>query len=264
MSRRLFFVFLAANLILWLWESYGRRPAQRKVLGTVETPMERLVLLGELPQLPHRPAPAGVAGVVTVTSQEAENVSVPVSSTSPPSAMAVDESVPSEERRSVEQCHLVGPFPERASAEAFAAQLRRLHIGVEIRLVEETVVRGYWLRYPPVADLATARENLERLRSQGLRDLWLFTHGPWRGAISLGMYSERGRAERMAERLRRQGIPVRVMPKKERIPRYWVQLNRQPFPGWLKSLGPSLKGRNCDHSGESAIPIRVAGAGFFP
>ncbi len=218
MSRRVFAILLAANLILLLW---GMREPRSPGSGSLvpDTPAAPpLVLLTE------RPPPMA-----------------PPSEAAPPPAPA----------KAAECCRCVGPFEDPAAAGNFAAQLHRLGIDVAVEAAPATTVAGYWLMYP-AADMARARQNLRRLQAMGLTDLWLFEQGPWRGAISLGLYSEWSRAGAVAHRLRARGIDVAILPRHRRVAVFWVKMRREPFPGWSAALA----GRDCRHLDESVAPIR--------
>ncbi len=227
MSRRLFAILLAANLIVLLWGMREPRPSGDGWVSPDDSVATSLVLLEERPELP--------------TPSQPETA--PFSGTAPASPKAAG------------RCQCAGPFEDPAAAGNFAAQLHRLGIDVEVETAPATAVEGYWLMYP-AADMARARRNLRRLQALGLTDLWLFERGPWRGAVSLGLYSEWSRAEAVADRLRAQGIDVAVLPRHRRVTVFWVRLRREPFPGWLSGLASGLGGRDCRHLDESVAPIR--------
>ncbi len=228
MSRRLFAILLAANLILLLWGMREPRSSGSGWASPGDSVAASLVLLAE------RPVPA--------TAPQAE---APSSSDAAPASAKVAGS---------ECCRCVGPFEDPAAAGNFAAQLHRIGIDVAVETAAATEVEGYWLMYP-AADLSDARRNLRRLQALGFTDLWLFEGGPWRGTISLGLYSQWSRAEAVAERLRARGIDVAVLPRHRRVTAFWVRMRREPFPGWLTGLASGLGGRDCRHLEESVAPI---------
>ncbi len=207
MSRRLTWLLLAANLLVLLWAVTGRQAEQPQRRGA-GIPLERIVLVEEAAR---PPTPAATAESETPAAD---------SQASPPQRQT---------------CYRLGPFRERQVAANLLTQF--LELGLTGRVVEEETddVTGYWLMYPPAPDLATARRNLARLKARGWEDLWLFESGPWRGAISLGLYAQRSRAEAMAAKLQAQGVEVRILPRRGAVRRFWLESAQEPFPGWRAS-----------------------------
>ena len=108
--------------------------------------------------------------------------------------------------------------------------------------------------YPPKDSIESSRLALAELQDKGLRDLWLFETGPWKGAISLGVFETRKRAEIAARRLQKKGIEVKVMPMKRYRILHWIHVDRsipmrlekelkQKFPG-LKIISESCDTRS--------------------
>lgn len=232
MSRRLFYILLAANLILPLWGTLGLRVPGNGTSLPGDPVVARLVLLAERsePLVP-----------------ETKAVNHPVAPRTPSGIAARPAS-------RGECCRCVGLFEDQAPARNFAAQLHRLGIDVEVETAMATTVIGYWLMYP-AANMTQAQENLRRLQALGFTDLWLFRRGAWRNAISVGLYSQLSRAGAVADRLRARGIDVAVLPRHRKVAVFWVRMRREPFPGWLASLTPGLNGRDCPHLGELAVSI---------
>lgn len=215
MSRRLTYILLVANLLFFLWATYGRNaaPRQQAVSGV---PLERIILVDEAPRAPR---------------QAAETEPVTAAPAAPPVTQGVKPRPPVWKS----PCYRLGPLDEREAAVRLLTQF--LQLGLAARVVEEEAeeVSGHWLMYPPAADLATARRNLARLRQLGWKDLWLFERGRWRGAISLGLYAQRSRAEAMAAQLRAQGVEVEILPRQARVRRFWLESAQDPFPGWREA-----------------------------
>ncbi len=242
MSRRLFYLLLAANLIVWLWEVSGRHRPYRDTMPEQDT-LERLVLLGEAPGTPVPP---------DKVVEPSSTISTDSNVREPAKAAGI---LPDGDRC----CRCVGPFETMAEAGFFAHQLHQLGIDVEIQTSMDAFPVAYWLMYPAAGDPARARENLRRLRALGFTDLWLFERGPWRGAISLGLYAQLSRAEAVAGQLRTQSVEVTVLPRYREITLFWVRLRSEPFPGWLAGLHAGLEGRDCRHLEVSAVSIPSAG-----
>ncbi|BCX89945.1 hypothetical protein MIN45_P2319 [Methylomarinovum tepidoasis] len=218
MSRRLTYILLVANLLFFLWATYGRNaaPWQRVVSGVS---LERIILVDEVTRASRQIAEAESAAEAPATAPRTQGVNA--------------ESRPPVRKS---QCHRLGPLNGRKAAVRLLTQFLQLGLAARVAEEEAEEVTGYWLMYPPAADLATARRNLARLRQLGWKDLWLFERGRWRGAISLGLYAQRSRAEAMAAQLHAQGVEVEILPRQVRGRRFWLESAQEPFPGWRASV----------------------------
>ncbi|MCX8050179.1 MAG: SPOR domain-containing protein [Methylohalobius sp.] len=221
-AKRLALVLLAGNALFFLWAHLRHRPGPEIARNGVVVPVERLVLITELP--PPQPEQK---------EKNADNSSKPEAGT-----FLTGEGRPA--------CYQIGPFADRKAAEEFASRRRERQVEAEPYL--QTV--GYWIMYPPAKTLEAARRNLERLKAEGWQDLWLFEHGPWQGAISLGMYTDSKRAEGVVKRLKERGIAAKLMPKQKSITRYWVRLGQEDLEGG-KELPVGLKIVPCPLGGET-------------
>jgi len=121
-------------------------------------------------------------------------------------------------------CIRVGPLTP-ADADAMVARLPR-----ELQLVSDTSeeygqVDGYFVLIPALPSLAAAQQVLKDLEAAGVKDTWLFRGGDLRNAISLGVYSNRGGAQRHAELMARKGFTTaEVREKTSPAERRWLQL----------------------------------------
>ncbi len=275
-SKKLFFLFLAANIILLLWE--GSRARHTGTSSTYRgAPVERLELLQEMAELPRKSRPPrlsqahdSVAGPTGARGTQIETADQGRETTDLRQSAEVEEitkdteeslSPKVENRTETIQCFRVGPFADRSAAEVFLATLGERGIKGLIKPETETEVVGYWIMYPPAASLSEARETLNRLESQGFEDLWLFEQGPFKGAISLGLYAMQSRAEVMAARMRKRGLEVKVMPKQQVRKTYWLRLDRPVSPVWMGNYDPTLRETVCDVQSVREEPISSEDSG---
>lgn len=281
MSKKLFFVLLAANLIFLLWE-IGHGGSGRSGMVNRVKPVKRLVLLKELKILPRkRRLPSEPLPLESPASRrgglvERKEVLAGVAQGEPPNA----EDVPEEPILEAEQehppvdtgevvpanavavCERIGRFASRTLAEELLGRLTAEGIAGQIESDAVMENSGYWLMYPPVDTLEHARENFARFKARGMDDLWLFEQGAWKGAISMGMFSEQSRAQVVARRLREQGIEVEVKPKQELREVYWV-VPDHPFPALLLDyLMPDQPFQDCviQSVAAEAVSARDSGA----
>lgn len=251
MSKKLFFILLATNLIFLLWE-IGHGGSGRPGAVDRGTSVKRLVLLKELKVLPRkrrfpseslsleppssargggaerREVAASAAQVESLNAEDIPKESNPKAEEEHPPSDA-GEVIPAS---AVAACERIGLFASRPLAEEFLGRLNAEGIQGQIESDSVMETSGYWIMYPPADTLEHSRENYARFKAQGMDDLWLFEQGPWKGAISMGMFSAQSRAQAVARRLREQGMEVVVKPKQERREAYWV-VPDHPFPASL-------------------------------
>lgn len=106
------------------------------------------------------------------------------------------------------RCVTLGPFVDAALAETVAARLAAQGLAGQPREELRQQRDGYWVVIA-TADEATQRRTLARVRAAGTQDAYALP-GDERFRISLGIFSERGRAEQRARAAERLGLPYTV------------------------------------------------------
>ena len=96
---------------------------------------------------------------------------------------------------------------------------------------------GWWVLFPKAHDMDTAKSNRKMLLEKGVTDLWLFDKGPYKGAISLGLFKTRVRAEQAQKNSWAKGIITEVVPRQYGR-RLWVRI---PWPGPATDLDEFVK-----------------------
>lgn len=107
-------------------------------------------------------------------------------------------------------CALVGPM-ESAAADALIKQLPAFVMLLSDVTVEVLDVDSYYVMIPPLASRAAGLQTLAALEAAGVTDTWLFRRGRYRNAISLGLYSRRGGAERHRRNVTAKGFEAEVV-----------------------------------------------------
>lgn len=123
----------------------------------------------------------------------------------PPAAEAAPRVTPSN-ARSAAACYTVGPFEARRVA--LGAQERLSSGGLETSLrVDDSAQRdGYWVLLPPFPTRAEAMRAIEGLKQKSVSDYFLVAAGESKNGVSLGVFSERARAERRRREMRQLGF----------------------------------------------------------
>ncbi len=119
-------------------------------------------------------------------------------------------------------CASIGPFLDLQQAAEFAAAVRQRGLVPIQRLLDSEIWVGYAVLLPPAADREAALGVAARLRAAGVDDIYVEAAGEWRDAVSLGLYSERPRAERRAAQIRALGFDAQVRDRTRVARVYWV------------------------------------------
>ena len=124
-------------------------------------------------------------------------------------------------------CYEIGPFPDAERLQADTTAIAREVGRVENFSVKETILRGYVVLYPAAETFEKSRDNYYRLKKQGYSDLWLFRKTAWRGAVSMGIYSNENRARRIARRLLDKGMNVQVKPVHKSVSQHFLRVTSE-------------------------------------
>lgn len=145
------------------------------------------------------------------------------------------------------QCLDIGPFPGRAEMDRAFKALTPLATRIQFREEVQRNQRGWWV-YLPAPDsreaaLAVARD----LSAQGLRDYYVVTAGSNENTVSLGLFRERGNAEKRRAEVRDAGYAAEITPRIDERPEFWISLEVPAGNAWRQHL----KG----YSGVDARPL---------
>jgi len=121
-------------------------------------------------------------------------------------------------------CVSLGPFPELEDAEAALARLSNQGYQASQRSSEGEIWQGYWVYLPPFSNREAARGALNMLGSKGINDAYIIPGGEDKNAISLGLYSEKERAERRIRDVRAKGVEPRMAESKRLGTVYWLDV----------------------------------------
>jgi len=188
--------------------------------------------------------PSGAVPVATADATAEQTETPPVAA--PPAevpAGPVDEAT---DAGTAPLCLRVGPLAP-GDADAVVAKLPRGLQLISDTSEEYAQVDGYFVLIPALPSVADAQQVLGDLAAAGIKDTWLFRGGELRNAISLGVYSNRGGAQRHADLVAKKGFATaEVREKTSPAERRWLQLKGPA--GAIQAPGLSLP------QGASATP----------
>jgi hypothetical protein len=201
--RALFLLLVLANLVYFAYAHVTREGAG------AETQVERLQIAPEKIKL------LKVAGQAPPEKGKGQGKAIPPAP--PRSAMAIPTA-----------CLEWGVFagPAVAKAEAALAALELPPAQVE-RVVADS--GGYWVYMPPQKTRAEADRKVGELKALGVTEFFLVQEaGPWRNAISLGIFSTDEAAQAFLAKLKERGVRTAVTGRRENFLKQVAFYVREP------------------------------------
>jgi hypothetical protein len=197
--RVAFFVLVFANLVFMAWAGWVDTPRQPKTSDT-NAHLPQLKLVDEV-----APAQQGnqAGGSVRKMAMTAGGSAV----------SAVGE---------VTRCVSVGPFKDIDVAAKAAGALQARGFAPQQRGATGETADGYWVYIGGVTDAASADRIFKTLDRGGFKDARLMPESSEGRRISVGLFSERERAERRAKAVQRLGFNAAIEERTGTV--YWVDL----------------------------------------
>lgn len=165
----------------------SRTPAPAPVPSMQRAGVPRLKLLSE------------VAKPVTITP-----VAPVVAEVAPPAPPVTTEPV------KPPVCFSLGPFADRAAADAAIAKLAAQVTRAVSREVPGRAATGYSVSMAPAADRAAAQATAQRIGAAGFDDFLVVNTGEQANSVALGRYGSRESAERRQSALKAAGFDARI------------------------------------------------------
>lgn len=208
--------------------------------------------------LPAAPLPQAVPGLVLISEhdgtlefRESSVVAVPeppaaptelkpvVAQAAPADSVADTDTVPTENPAAsanpqvtaqavLEACFRVGPIPKKANAQALAAAVGRKK--GDGKIIGETVTEArYWVHLSGAQSLKEAGDLVSQLEARGFTDHLIMREPEFLHAISLGVFRDRVRGERLLKQLQDAFFPARLSTREVKREVFWVAcLNISP------------------------------------
>jgi len=202
--RNVFFALLAVNVIYLAWAGWIDTPSAPPLVKQVEPALPQLVL-----------------------AVESTNRSLPLAQPVVPAAQAVptvaDTGMTSAPDAS--RCVSVGPFNDLAHAARGAALLRDRGFNPRQRAEEGEMWDGYWVYVGGLKSAADESKVVNTLERAGIKDAHAMPETDSGRRVSVGLFSEKDRAERRAQAVKRLGLDPEITERKQPGTVYWVDLD---------------------------------------
>lgn len=224
-------VLVLANLGVLAWNQWFLKPGHENTPAVDYKNAERLVLVSEAPS-------SAVAEIdqTPVTSLESGPQLSGVGTGEPLPGVPAngDVSVPADENRQETvvsvanppiSCRSIGPFQSEEEAGAASSTLAGLGFSISRRAATEQRQVGYWVSIPSLADRAAAEELAGRLRASGITDFYIVPSGDDQNAISLGVFTQKERADNRASQVSDNGFTPQVVERVQDVEVTWLDVS---------------------------------------
>jgi len=221
-------VLVFVNLVFMGWAHWIDVPAEPAV-NEVEAHLPRLLLASEV-----QPHPASIAAPVVAANAPAVAGST---ATEGPAA---------------KRCVSVGPFNDVAQETRAASLLQERGFTPQQRTESADIRDGYWVYLGGLKSAADETRALHTLQEAGIVDARAVPAADDGRRVSVGLFTERPRAERRARAVEHLGFSPDIVERRRSGTVYWIDLDLGTSDAAVPTEGLAAP----DH-GESQIQVRV-------
>jgi len=126
-------------------------------------------------------------------------------------------------------CVSIGPFRSEEEAESASGEFQGMRVGV--RSTQGQIFVGHWVQIRNIPDRAAGNEMLEDLRLGGITDAYLVPTDDEGLKISLGLFGEINRAERVELQAKSMYFPAEISPRMRDAIIFFVDIALPPGRG---------------------------------
>ena len=128
-------------------------------------------------------------------------------------------------------CVSIGPFRDSGDADTALTQYAGEGMRTSLRTAQGQIFVGHWVQIRNVPDRFTANEMLEKLKEGGLADSYLIDNEDGSYNISLGLFGDLERAERVELQAKSLDLPAGIMPRMREGQIFYVDVGLPPGKG---------------------------------
>jgi hypothetical protein len=221
--RAAFFALLFINLAFLGWAGWIDSPRQAPTSDATAR-LPKLHLVNEQPTAEKQggdAAPGHTGGTAHKVAMTA----------APTAAAATPAALPTQPPAVTPKCVSVGPFNDINVAAKAAGSLRDKGFSPVQRAEQGEAFDGYWVYISGVTDSDAADKAFAILDRNGIKDAHLMPGASDGRRISVGLFTERDRADKRAKLVEKMGLKAEVAERKQPATFYWVDLTLKPSDG---------------------------------
>lgn len=128
-------------------------------------------------------------------------------------------------------CVSIGPFKSSGEADVAVADYERDGLRASVRTTQGQVFVGHWVQIRNIPDREAGNAMLTQLQEGGLGDAYLVPTDDEGLKISLGLFGEMGRAERVELQAKSLNLPADITPRMRDATVFFVDIGLPPGKG---------------------------------
>jgi len=128
-------------------------------------------------------------------------------------------------------CVTLGPFKTAADADAAMAEYEAEGMRASVRTTQGQIFVGHWVQIRNIPDRDSGNAVLDKLREGGLGDAYLVPTDEEGLKVSLGLFGEKSRAERVELQARSLGLEPDITPRMRDATVFFVDIGLSPGKG---------------------------------
>ncbi len=164
------------------------------------------------------PAPTWVSTPVEMPAQAAPMLRLVKEQAAPPQTQMAD--VPS-------GCVSVGPFAHEEQASSLAQRIQGAGLSSVQRAETVDEFAGYWVTLDNYSSKALADNALKQLHANGVTDAYILTEEQSPNVLSLGLFSDRARAEARRQAMIKLGFHPVIKDRTRKVETFWLDVSLQ-------------------------------------
>ncbi len=122
-------------------------------------------------------------------------------------------------------------FKTNSEADTAITALEREGMLTSLRSTQGQIFVGNWVQIRNIPDLKTGAGMIDKLQSGGISDAYLMDDENGRYKISLGLFGDMGRAEKIELQAKSLGLPADITPRMRDATVYYVDIGLPPGKG---------------------------------
>ncbi len=122
-------------------------------------------------------------------------------------------------------------FKTNSEADSAIAALEREGMLTSLRSTQGQVFVGNWVQIRNIPDLKSGAGMIDKLQSGGISDAYLMDDENGSYKISLGLFGDMGRAEKIELQAKSLGLPADITPRMRDATVYYVDIGLPPGKG---------------------------------
>ena len=128
-------------------------------------------------------------------------------------------------------CVTIGPFRDNSDADTALTEYAGEGMRTALRSTHGQIFVGHWVQIRNIADNLTANEMLQTLHSGGLSDAYLVSSKDEGLYISLGLFGDVERAEKVELQAKSLELQAEILPKTREGTMFFVDIGLSPGKG---------------------------------